>query len=264
MLDIGEFKDVIELYEEITSKEIKPYRLEIDGNKDLFISKVNKLRELGAIDKDVEDLPLYIKLMAVMILAKGDASIAQYTGRVFLFGDNVGIMRSGKLAQFFGSERYYLNGKFGRFEGENVETLGLRMCDWAIGEFYPEEDADRNIENTLLFYDLATLVGVSEGAILEAENYAKERKAFGKPIYEFEEIRGFIERGKSMVESVKWALLNVDDPRVLIHSVLDTAYYCTDKALQIFGGYGFIMDYPAQKFLRDARMLRSLLIRKVQ
>ncbi len=264
MLDIGEFKDVIEFYEEITAKEIRPYRLEIDSNKDLFMSKLNKLRELGAIDKDVKDFPLYIKLIAVMILARGDASMAQHAIKTLLLGDDVGVMRSEKLAQFFESERYYFNGKFGRFKGKYVETLGLRMCGWAIGEFHPEEDADEGIENTLLSYDLATLIGVSEEAILEAERYAKNRKAFGKPIYEFEEIRGFIDRGKSLVEGVRWALLNLDDPNILVYSVLDTAYYCTDKALQIFGGYGFIIDYPAQKFLRDARMLRSLLIRKIQ
>jgi alkylation response protein AidB-like acyl-CoA dehydrogenase len=49
----------------------------------------------------------------------------------------------------------------------------------------------------------------------------------------------------------------------LLNLALEMAYFCTDKAMQIFGGYSFINEYPVQKFFRDARMLRSLLIRKL-
>ncbi|MEO0139108.1 MAG: acyl-CoA dehydrogenase family protein [candidate division WOR-3 bacterium] len=262
LLNISEYEEVLNFYEEINKKEIQPKRLEIDRDRDLFQQTITKLSELGVLDQENNEFTLQVRLLAIITLAKGEPSISQYVGKTWALGD-LGLARSESLVQF-PNERVYYNGKIAEFEGEGVEVLGLRACGWAKGKLKILEDYPFEVQQTLLFYDIATLTGISLAAMEEAENYAKERVAFGKPIYEFEEVRGFIERGKSFAEALKTALLLTDNPEKLLNLAIETAYFCTDKALQIFGGYGFINEYPVQKFLRDARMLRSLLIRMVQ
>ena len=260
MLNISEFKELISLFEEFSEKEIPHKRLEIDKGKDAFEGTVNKLKELGVFDEESKSLPLPVRLLILMKLAKGEAGIAQYVAKVWSVG-NLGIARSDKLVQF-PSDRVYYYGKLAEFEGKEVEVLGLRSCRWALGRIKVLGDYE-NLDGEILFYDIACLVGISEAALESAESYAKERRAFEKPIYEFEEIRGFIERGRSKIESLKWALLVSEDPLKILDFALETSQFCTEKAMQIFGGYSFINEYPVQKFLRDARMMRSILIRKL-
>ncbi len=260
MLDISEFRDLISLFDEFAEKELSPKRLEIDKENGVFQSMIKKLEEIGVFDEDNRSLPLPVRLMVIMKLAKGEAGVAQYVAKVWTIG-NLGIARSDRLVQF-PSDRVYYNGKLAEFRGEKVEVLGLRSCYWALGEIEVLEDYG-NFESEILLYDMACLVGISEAALDSAENYAKERKAFGRAIYDFEEIRGFIERGRSYLEGLKNAILVSNDPIRLLNLALEAAYFCTDKAMQIFGGYSFVNEYPVQKFFRDARMLRSILIRNL-
>ena len=260
MLNISEYRDLISLFGEFSEKELSPKRLEIDKKGEAFKGAINKLEELGVFDEEINSIPLPVKIKIIMELSRGEAGIAQFVAKSWTVG-NLGIARSEKLVQF-PSERVYYNGKLAEFKGENVDVLGLRSCSWALGEIRVLGDYG-NFDKEILFYDIACLVGISEAALESAENYAKERKAFDRTIYDFEEIRGFIQRGRSYVEGIKGALLVSEDPMKLLNLALEMAYFCTDKAMQIFGGYSFINEYPVQKFLRDARMLRSLLIRKL-
>ncbi len=262
MNEIKEYEDILNFCEEITRKEITPERLKIDRDEESFKEKINILRETGILDPENSQLPLNVRLIAIMKFAKGDGSIAQYVGKTWALGD-AGIMRSKKLAQFPCDKMYY-NGKFGRFSGRRVDVLGLRMCGWAFGEFQETGEAPYEIRNTLLLYDLATLIGISEAAVEEAEKYSMERVAFDRKIYEFEEIKYFIKKSRSLINGAKQLLLKGNEPEEIIPLTLEAATFSTDKSMQIFGGYGFINEYPAQKFFRDTRTIRSLLIRYVQ
>jgi hypothetical protein len=116
----------------------------------------------------------------------------------------------------------------------------------------------------------ARAAGVATAAMEYAEAYAKERVQFGQPIGKFESLirlRDDAETGaiaaRQLALYAAWAL-DKDQPRaadlasrarVLAGDVVARA---TIDAVQIFGGYGFVNDYPVEKLMRDARAFEAL------
>lgn len=111
----------------------------------------------------------------------------------------------------------------------------------------------------------AMAVGIARGALEESLKYAKERSQFGKPIVEF--------------EAIQWMLADmateIDAARLLVHRAArlkdagqpfskaasqaklyaaETAMRSTTKAVQIHGGYGYLKDYPVERYFRDAKL----------
>jgi butyryl-CoA dehydrogenase len=112
----------------------------------------------------------------------------------------------------------------------------------------------------------AQAVGIAQGALDEAIKYAKERHQFGKSISSFQGIQWMladmateVEAARSLVYSVARAIdAGVKDiARDSAMSKLyasDVAMKVTTDAVQIFGGYGYMKDYPAEKYMRDAKI----------
>ncbi len=109
-------------------------------------------------------------------------------------------------------------------------------------------------------------VGLAQGALDEALAYAKERRAFGRPISKFQAIQGKIADLSAEIEAArlltyKSALLkDAGDPFTLTaaQAKLKTgrlAVRATEEAVQIHGGYGYIEEYPVCRFYRDAKIL---------
>lgn len=106
-------------------------------------------------------------------------------------------------------------------------------------------------------------VGLAEAAFNKALQYAKERVAFGQPIGKFQAIRfklsrmcSEIEAAKTLVYRAAWAYDKGKEDRKLVSIVkLKSSEVCqwvTREAIQIFGGYGFMMEYPLQRYFRDS------------
>ena len=108
-------------------------------------------------------------------------------------------------------------------------------------------------------------VAMAEAAVLEGVKYAKERRAFGRPLLEFQNTKFVLAECKADVLAGK-ALIDHCIERYL-ESTLDAAtasmakmwasdMQCKviDKCLQIFGGYGYIMEYPIARMYADARV----------
>ncbi|MDQ0380664.1 acyl-CoA dehydrogenase family protein [Amycolatopsis thermophila] len=115
----------------------------------------------------------------------------------------------------------------------------------------------------------AGAVGVAQAALDAATRYATEREQFGKPIASFQLVQ----------ELLADAAVDVQASRLLTHQVArmadagvkpkeyatdasaakyhasETAVRVTNSCLQVFGGYGFIDEYPVGKYVRDARVL---------
>ncbi|MDE3132981.1 MAG: acyl-CoA dehydrogenase family protein [Acidobacteriota bacterium] len=109
-------------------------------------------------------------------------------------------------------------------------------------------------------------VGLAQGALDEALAYAKQRRAFGKPIASFQTIQAKlanlateIEACRLLVQKAAWlkdegknfsltaAQAKLKSGRLAVHAA--------DEAVQIHGGYGYIEEYPVARFYRDAKIL---------
>ena len=111
----------------------------------------------------------------------------------------------------------------------------------------------------------AQMVGVARGALEHAVAYAQERKQFGKPIAEFQAIQFQLARLATDVEAARLLTYNAARLKDSGHPYLQEAamakYFCSQVAervasecLEVYGGYGFTRDYPAEKYLRDAKI----------
>ncbi len=109
-------------------------------------------------------------------------------------------------------------------------------------------------------------VGLAQGALDQALAYAKERRAFGKPIAKFQAIQGKLADMSTEIAAARLlvhkAALEKDAGRnftlTAAQAKLKTgrlAVRCAEEAVQIHGGYGFIEEYPVCRFYRDAKIL---------
>lgn len=107
--------------------------------------------------------------------------------------------------------------------------------------------------------------GIAEGALEAAIQYSKEREQFGKPIASFQGISFKIADMATKVEAAKLltyqaAEMKNQGKNVNKESAMAKLYASeisvrvADDAVQIFGGYGYIKDYPAEKYYRDAKL----------
>jgi butyryl-CoA dehydrogenase len=111
----------------------------------------------------------------------------------------------------------------------------------------------------------AQAVGIARAALEESVRYAKERKAFGKPISNFQGLQFMIADMTTKIEASRlltWQSAVMKDRKLnyskksamakLFSS--ETAMWVTTKAIQIHGGYGYTVDYPVERFFRDAKV----------
>jgi len=108
-------------------------------------------------------------------------------------------------------------------------------------------------------------LGIARAAYEAARKYSTEREAFGKKIYEFGAIEGYladmatdIDASRLLVHRAAW-LKDQGQPFGKEASMAklfasETAMRVTDKAIQIHGGYGYIKDYPVERHYRDAKI----------
>jgi len=112
----------------------------------------------------------------------------------------------------------------------------------------------------------AQAVGIAQGAIDYAVRYAKERIAFGKPIFELQGIQfklaDMATRTAAARELLYTACAKIDrgDPDKAQYSSMaklfasDTAMEVTVEGVQVLGGYGYVSEYPLERMMRDAKI----------
>ncbi|HET9238394.1 MAG TPA: acyl-CoA dehydrogenase [Oligoflexus sp.] len=111
----------------------------------------------------------------------------------------------------------------------------------------------------------AQMLGLAQGAFDGALKYSKEREQFGKQLADFQGIQFQISEMATEIEAARLMVYNaarlkdaglpfVKEAAMAKYFVSDVAERVASKALEIYGGYGFIKEFPAEKFYRDAKI----------
>jgi butyryl-CoA dehydrogenase/short/branched chain acyl-CoA dehydrogenase len=111
----------------------------------------------------------------------------------------------------------------------------------------------------------AQMLGLAEGAWGHAARYAKERRQFGKPIAEFQAVQFALAEMATEIEAAKLMVYNAarlkDAGQPYVREAAMTKYFTSQVAervasqcIEVFGGNGFVRDYPAEKYYRDAKV----------
>jgi alkylation response protein AidB-like acyl-CoA dehydrogenase len=109
-------------------------------------------------------------------------------------------------------------------------------------------------------------LGLAQGAMEQAINYVKKRKQFGKTISSFQvtqfkiaEMATLVETARNLTYKAAWAL-DRGHPDTQLSAMAkwwasNVAVRVADEALQLHGGYGYLDDYPIERFYRAAKLL---------
>lgn len=111
----------------------------------------------------------------------------------------------------------------------------------------------------------AQMIGLARGALEASIEYTKERKQFGKPIAEFQAVQHQIARAAVELEAATLTVYNAARLRDAGRPFLTEAAICkvfsseaaeriASLAVNLFGGNGFVKEYPVEKFYRDAKI----------
>jgi butyryl-CoA dehydrogenase len=163
--------------------------------------------------------------------------------------------------------------------GKVENKLGVRASDTAAVQIEDVRVPKENLLGQLngSFYDVLTVlqggrvgigamaVGIAQGALEESIKYARMRQQFGKPIAEFEAIQWMLADMATEIDAARllvYRAARLKDrgmPFVIAASeaklyAAETAMRAATKAIQIHGGYGYIKDYPVERYFRDAKI----------
>src|SRR5881296_4588726 len=111
----------------------------------------------------------------------------------------------------------------------------------------------------------AQMIGVARGALEAAIRYAKERRQFERPIAEFQAVAFELARMATELESARLMVYNaarlktagkrfVKEAAMAKYLASVVAERVTSRSLEIFGGYGYTKEFPAEKYYRDAKI----------
>jgi alkylation response protein AidB-like acyl-CoA dehydrogenase len=111
----------------------------------------------------------------------------------------------------------------------------------------------------------AQMIGVARGALAAAKGYVAERKQFGKAIADFQAVQFQIAQAGTELEAARLMVYNAArlrdaDQEYTVNAAMAKLYSSqvaervTSTCLELFGGYGYTKEYPAEKFYRDAKI----------
>ena len=111
----------------------------------------------------------------------------------------------------------------------------------------------------------AQMLGLAEGAWGHAARYAQERRQFGKPIAEFQAVQFALAQMATDIEAARLMVYNAARLKDAGQPYVREAAMCklfasqvaervASQCVEIFGGNGFVHDYPAEKYFRDSKI----------
>jgi hypothetical protein len=163
--------------------------------------------------------------------------------------------------------------------GKKENKLGMRVSDTAelvledcrvpdanvVGKVgYGFIDAMKTLDGGRISIG-ALAIGIARGAYEAARDYARQRTAFGQAIAQFQAIQFMLADMATEIDAARLlcyraATIKDEGERVTQFSAMaklyasEVAVRATEKGVQIFGGYGFVKDFPAEKYYRDVKL----------
>lgn len=153
---------------------------------------------------------------------------------------------------------------------EEKEMMGMKSS--GICSFKPNEkeiierntftiDSPDNFFAKMRVLFAGVACGISLASFGHARSYSKERYQFGRPIAEFGMVRIMLAEMASKANASEMLVYQASqesdilDREIASIFAAENSLYVTDKGVQIYGGYGYIKDYPLEMFFRDAKVL---------
>ena len=132
-------------------------------------------------------------------------------------------------------------------EGSALWKVGFECFDW---------------ERTVM---VSSAIGGMEAQLRGCVAYVRERKAFGKPIADYQMIQDKLARMRVNINTARWVLYHAawlkqeglphqQEASIAKYYVAEVAMQNALKAVQIFGGYGYIKEFPVERSIRDAKL----------
>lgn len=132
-------------------------------------------------------------------------------------------------------------------QGSALWKIGFECFDW---------------ERTVM---IAASIGGMEAQLAGCVDYAKQRRAFGQPIAQFEMIQDKLARMRVNINASRWLLYHaawlkqqgiphMQEASIAKYFIAEAGMQNALEAVQIFGGYGYIKDYPVERSIRDAKL----------
>jgi alkylation response protein AidB-like acyl-CoA dehydrogenase len=163
--------------------------------------------------------------------------------------------------------------------GKKELKMGLRSSDTAALSFENLEIPEENILGTVGsgFIDAlkvldrgrviigAMALGLGRGALEEATKYSKERQAFGQPISNFQGIQWMLadsamelEASRMLVYRAAWmhdhGMYAKNESSMAKLYASEAAMKACHRGIQVFGGYGYVKEYPVERYFRDVKL----------
>lgn len=169
-----------------------------------------------------------------------------------------------------GVETRKVKGKMGCRASDTAE---ISLRDARVGEGQRVGDEGAGFTDAMSILDkgrisiAAMALGIGEGALEAALAYAKERRQFGRQLGDFQAIQWMLADSRTELDAARllvWRAAELADAgrtfsreaSVAKLFASEAASRVCDRALQIHGGYGYVNEFPVERFVRDVRVTR--------
>ena len=255
-----------------------------DDQKNKWIPKLASGQHLGAWGLTENNSGSDASGMSSTAVKNGDGWVLNGTKNFITHGISgdiaVAVFRTGEKGQKRNATAFVIErGTIGFKAGKKENKLGMRASETAEMIFDNCIVSDKNrlgevgegfIQSMKILdggrISIAALsLGISKGAFNASLKYSKERVQFGKPISSFQGISFKLAEMATEIEASELLIRKASQEKNMNRPMTKLSAMCkmyasevcvkiSNEAVQIHGGYGFIKDFPVEKFLRDSKL----------